>query len=92
MTSTARIRTLLAAMIVASVSGCVRQSPGAGAAATSQAAGAEPQAYLFSYFTRNGEDGVHLAYSRNGINWLPLNGGKSVITPAITGKGRGELQ
>lgn len=49
----------------------------------------EPQAYLFSYFTRNGEDGVHLAWSGDGINWLPLNGGRSVITPAITGAGRG---
>lgn len=47
------------------------------------------QAFLFSYFTRNGEDGVHLAYSRDGITWTPLNGGRSVITPAITGAGRG---
>ena len=51
-------------------------------------AGQSP-AYLFSYFTRNGEDGVHLAYSRDGITWSPLNGGRSVITPAITGAGRG---
>jgi hypothetical protein len=28
-----------------------------------------PTAYLFSYFTRNGEDGVHLAYSRDGVHW-----------------------
>src|SRR5665213_77976 len=47
------------------------------------------EAYLFSYFTRNGEDGVHLAYSRDGIHWLPLNDGKAVITPAITGSGAG---
>lgn len=50
---------------------------------------AEPNAYLFSYFTRNGEDGVHLAYSRDGVHWKPLNGGRSVITPGITGAGRG---
>jgi hypothetical protein len=49
----------------------------------------EPQAYLFSYFTRNGEDGVHLAYSRDGISWLPINGGRSLITPATPGAGRG---
>jgi hypothetical protein len=48
-----------------------------------------PPAFLFSYFTRNGEDGVHLAYSRDGINWTALNGGRSVITPAVTGAGRG---
>lgn len=58
-------------------------------AAPAPAVVTEPPAYLFSYFTRNGEDGVHLAYSRDGINWLPLNGGKSVITPTITGSGRG---
>jgi beta-xylosidase len=50
---------------------------------------AREEAYLFSYFTRNGEDGVHLAYSRDGIAWSPLNGGRSVITPAVTGQGRG---
>jgi len=52
----------------------------------------EESAFLFSYFTRNGEDGVHLAYSRDGIAWLPLNGGKSVITPGITGDGIGWQQ
>jgi len=46
-------------------------------------------AFLFSYFTRNGEDGVHLAYSNDGIAWLPLNGGRSVIRPAVTGDGIG---
>lgn len=57
--------------------------------ARTRVAAAEPQAFLFSYFTRNGEDGVHLAYSRDGVNWLPLNGGRSVITPAVTGQGIG---
>ena len=60
-----------------------------GHTASSPTPDSEPSAFLFSYFTRNGEDGVHLAYSRDGVNWLPLNGGKSVITPAITGSGRG---
>ena len=50
---------------------------------------AAPPAFLFSYFTRNGEDGLHLAYSRDGITWSPLNGGKSVLTPAVEGAGRG---
>ena len=56
---------------------------------TTGSAAPEPQAYLFSYFTGNGEDGVHLAYSRDGISWAALNGGKSVITPGINGSGRG---
>ncbi|MEO7455194.1 MAG: glycoside hydrolase family 43 protein [Gemmatimonadaceae bacterium] len=46
-------------------------------------------AFLFSYFTRNGEDGLHLAYSGDGVRWFPLNGGKAVVAPAVTGKGRG---
>lgn len=58
---------------------------GAGADASSS----QSQAYLFSYFTRNGEDGMHLAYSRDGINWLAIKGGKSIITPAVQGSGRG---
>ena len=32
---------------------------------------------------------MHLAYSHDGINWSPLNGGRSVITPAVTGSGIG---
>ena len=46
-------------------------------------------AYLFSYFRGNGDDGVHLAWSADGITWSALNGGKAVITPAITGDGVG---
>jgi beta-xylosidase len=60
-----------------------------GSATSASPPGGEPQAFLFSYFMRNGEDGVHLAYSRDGITWLPLNSGRSVITLSITGSGRG---
>ncbi|HXD22233.1 MAG TPA: hypothetical protein VN613_02655, partial [Gemmatimonadaceae bacterium] len=48
-----------------------------------------PQSYLFSYFRGNGDDGVHLAWSADGITWTALNNGKSVITPKITGDGIG---
>jgi sucrose-6-phosphate hydrolase SacC (GH32 family) len=37
--------------------------------------------YLFSYFTGNGEDGLHLAHSADGYRWTALNGGKSLLTP-----------
>jgi hypothetical protein len=60
-----------------------------GKPAAAPAPAAEPQAFLFSYFTRNGEDGLHLAYSRDGITWLPLNAGKSLIMPVVEGAGRG---
>lgn len=39
--------------------------------------------YLFSYFVDNGEDGLHLAYSQDGLNWLPLNEGRSFLIPQL---------
>jgi hypothetical protein len=56
------------------------------------AAPRESTAFLFSYFTRNGEDGVHLAYSRDGVTWLPLLGGWAVVRPQVTGQGIGWQQ
>lgn len=44
---------------------------------------AQEQVYLFSYFTNNGRDGLHLAYSRDGLKWNTLNDGKSFLTPTI---------
>ena len=52
----------------------------------------EPDVMLFSYFTRNGDDGLHLAWSPDGTNWLPLKGGRSLLTPAVTGAGIGWQQ
>ena len=45
-----------------------------------------PLAYLFSYFTGNGEDGLHLAASADGLTWEPLRGGASFLKPAVGGK------
>jgi sucrose-6-phosphate hydrolase SacC (GH32 family) len=39
--------------------------------------------YLFTYFKGNGEDGLHLAYSRDGLNFTALNNDKSFLTPAV---------
>ena len=39
--------------------------------------------YLFSYFKGNGEDGLHLAYSSDGLTWTALNNDKSFLTPVI---------
>ena len=41
--------------------------------------------YLYSYFTGNGEDGLHLAYSHDGYTWEALNGGKSLLRPKAGG-------
>jgi hypothetical protein len=47
------------------------------------AAGAPDQAYLFTYFTKNGEDGLHLAWSADGYTWEKLNDGRSYLTPRV---------
>jgi hypothetical protein len=39
--------------------------------------------YLFTYFTRNGEDGLHLAASADGYTWERLNDGKSYLSPTV---------
>ena len=44
---------------------------------------ADDTGYLFTYFTKNGEDGLHLAWSRDGYHWEALNGGRSCLTPAV---------
>jgi hypothetical protein len=44
---------------------------------------AAPEAYLFTYFTKNGEDGLHLAVSDDGYRWEKLNGGRSYLTPKV---------
>jgi hypothetical protein len=46
----------------------------------------EPTAYLFSYFLDNGQDGLHLAYSQDGLTWTALKGGKSFLPPEVGGK------
>lgn len=43
-------------------------------------------AYLFTYFTRNGQDGLHLAWSEDGYKWEALGGGRSFLAPQIGAK------
>ena len=40
-------------------------------------------AYLFAYFTKNGEDGLHLAASQDGYRWDKLNNGNSYLVPKV---------
>ncbi|WP_010587743.1 glycoside hydrolase family 43 protein [Schlesneria paludicola] len=42
--------------------------------------------YVFSYFHGNGEDGLHLASSCDGLVWEPINDDKSLTTPTVGGK------
>ena len=39
--------------------------------------------YLFTSFRGNGEDGLHLAYSHDGLKWAALNGDKSFLKPQV---------
>lgn len=47
---------------------------------------AADEVWLFTYFTRNGQDGLHLAWSEDGYLWQPLNAGRSVLAPRIGSK------
>ncbi|HMC01161.1 MAG TPA: prolyl oligopeptidase family serine peptidase [Flavobacteriaceae bacterium] len=43
----------------------------------------EKEVYAFSYFKGNGEDGLHLAYSKDGYKWEPLKNDTSFLTPKV---------
>lgn len=45
------------------------------------AAEAKDEILLFSYFMGNGEDGLHLATSEDGLKWTALRGGASFLQP-----------
>ena len=40
--------------------------------------------YLFAYFKNNGEDGLHLAYSKDGYQWASLKNDQSFLSPAVS--------
>jgi hypothetical protein len=50
-----------------------------------QSAAQKNDIYLFSYFKGNGEDGLHLAYSLEGLKWTSLKNDRSFLTP-VAGK------
>lgn len=43
----------------------------------------EKEVYLYSFFMRNGQDGLHLAYSEDGLTWKALNNNKSFLSPQV---------
>ncbi|HPF21989.1 MAG: glycoside hydrolase family 43 protein [Hyphomonas sp.] len=44
------------------------------------------EAYLFSSFRGDGEDGLHLAWSEDGYTWTALKGDQSFMLPDVGGK------
>ena len=45
--------------------------------------GAEPHHYVFSYFKGNGEDGLHLAHSTDGLTWRALKHDSAFFKPTV---------
>lgn len=41
------------------------------------------EVFLFSYFKGNGEDGLHLAWSADGLKWTPLKNDTSFLKPTV---------
>lgn len=39
--------------------------------------------YVFSYFIGNGEDGLHLLHSTDGLTWEKIAGGRSLLKPEV---------
>jgi hypothetical protein len=56
------------------------------ASAQAQSAAGHRLVFLFSYFRDNGEDGLHLAFSRDGYHWKALNDGRSFLAPQVGSK------
>jgi beta-xylosidase len=50
------------------------------------AAPAAGERFLFSYFTGNGEDGLHLAASADGLTWRAVGAGRSLLAPSVGGR------
>ena len=40
--------------------------------------------FMFSYFNNNGKDGLHLAYSQDGLKWTALNNDRSILQPVLS--------
>lgn len=40
--------------------------------------------FIFSYFKNNGKDGLHLAYSNDGLNWTALKNDQSFLQPVLS--------
>ena len=61
-------------------------APGPSALAAAASMPLPATCYLFAYFVGNGEDGLHFAWSKNGLEWEMLNGGRSYLKPVVGSK------
>lgn len=44
----------------------------------------QKEVYVFCYFKNNGQDGLHLAYSNDGLKWKALKGDSSFLKPMVS--------
>src|SRR5215217_3259988 len=73
--------TLAGAVLLVSSAVAVAAEPAS--APTSKPASLPETCYLFSSFRSNGEDGLHLAWSADGLKWRALKGDKSFVAPRV---------
>ncbi len=79
-----RLPILLAALALASAFSVSAGWPHRLGQDTAKAIGVDAgEVYLFAYFKGNGEDGLHLAHSADGLVWTPLNNGNSLLRPSV---------
>lgn len=45
---------------------------------------ASDSVFVFAYFKNNGKDGLHLAYSNDGLNWTALKNDQSFLQPVLS--------
>lgn len=60
--------------------------PAEGQAATANVPPTKAETHLFTYFTGNGEDGLHLARSDDGTTWRRVGQGRSYLAPQVGGR------
>lgn len=78
MTSHARLRPCLALLVALLAVWSIARP-----VAQAQPRADDAPVYLFSYFTGNGEDGLHFARSDDGLQWRTVAAGRSFLGPAV---------
>jgi hypothetical protein len=79
------IKTVSTVILSIVVLGCLQAAPGESKASKATKK-KSADVYIFTSFRNNGQDGLHLAYSRDGLKWSALNGDKTFLKPKVGGK------
>jgi glycosyl hydrolase family 43 len=82
-TPIARRSALAALLVLLATSACASSSSSSAEPGATPLNPTKGQRYLFSYFKGNGEDGLHLAYSEDGLAWRALNDDRPYFHPTV---------